>query len=64
MVCFVQIFPSAIWLTIATYFKYPVSTTHSIIGAVGFSLAYSGSDGVDWEATGFIVLGWIASPFL
>lgn len=56
---------SAIWLTIATYFKYPVSTTHSIIGAiVGFSLAYSGSDGVDWEAIGFIVLSWIASPLL
>ena len=56
---------SAIWLTIATYFKYPVSTTHSIIGAiVGFSLAYSGSDGVDWEAIGFIVLSWIASPFI
>ena len=56
---------SAIWLTIAAYFKYPVSTTHSIIGAiVGFSLAYSGSDGVDWEAIGFIVLSWIASPLL
>ena len=56
---------SAIWLTIATYFKYPVSTTHSIIGAtVGFSLAYGGTDGVDWEAIGFIVLSWIASPFI
>lgn len=56
---------SAIWLTIATYFKYPVSTTHSIIGAIiGFSLAYGGKDAVDWEQVGFIVLSWIASPLL
>jgi solute carrier family 20 (sodium-dependent phosphate transporter) len=56
---------SAIWLTLATYFKYPVSTTHSIIGAiVGFSIAYGGRDAVDWEKIGFIVLSWIASPLL
>ena len=56
---------SAIWLTLATYLKYPVSTTHSIIGAiVGFSLAYGGKDAVDWKQIGFIVLSWIASPLL
>jgi len=56
---------SAIWLTLATYLKYPVSTTHSIIGAiVGFSLAYGGRDAVDWKKIGFIVLSWIASPLL
>ena len=56
---------SAIWLTIATYLKYPVSTTHSIIGAiVGFSLSYGGRDAVDWTKIVFIVLSWIASPFL
>ena len=44
---------SALWLTIATYFKYPVSTTHSIIGAiVGFSLAYGGKDAIVWEKIG------------
>lgn len=56
---------SAIWLTLATYLKYPVSTTHSIIGAIiGFSLAYGGSDAADWEKIGYIVLSWIASPLL
>ena len=56
---------SAIWLTIATYFKLPVSTTHSIIGAiVGFSLAYGGSDSVVWEKIGMIVASWIISPFI
>ena len=56
---------SAIWLTVATYLKYPVSTTHSIIGAiVGFSLAYGGRDAVDWEKIGFVVLSWILSPLI
>jgi len=56
---------SAIWLTIATYFKYPVSTTHSIIGAiVGFSLAYGGSSSVVWDKIGMIVASWIISPMI
>ena len=56
---------SAIWLTVATYFKYPVSTTHSIIGAiVGFSMAFGGHAAVDWEKIGFIALSWVASPLI
>jgi solute carrier family 20 (sodium-dependent phosphate transporter) len=56
---------SAIWLTIGTYFKLPVSTTHSIIGAIiGFSLAFGGVDAVNWEKVGLIVASWVASPFL
>jgi phosphate/sulfate permease len=56
---------SAIWLTLATYLKYPVSTTHSIIGAiVGFSLAFGGQSAVDWKKIGFIVLSWVASPLI
>ena len=56
---------SAIWLTLATHFKWPVSTTHSIIGSiVGFSLAYGGRDAVNWKKVIFILLSWVASPFL
>ena len=56
---------SAIWLTLATYLKYPVSTTHSIIGAiVGFSLAFGGHAAVDWEKIGFIALSWVVSPLI
>ena len=56
---------SALWLTMATYFKYPVSTTHSIIGAiVGFSLAYGGKDAIVWDKIGLIVASWVASPLI
>ena len=56
---------SAIWLTIATYLKLPVSTTHSIIGAIiGFSLAYNGSNAVNWDKIILVIISWIASPFI
>ena len=56
---------SAIWLTIATYFKLPVSTTHSIIGAiVGFSLAYGGNNAVNWKKIWLVIASWVASPVL
>mgnify|MGYP001423546290 CR=1 FL=1 len=56
---------SAIWLTIATGLKWPVSTTHSIIGSIiGFSLAYGGKNGLNWEKVGFVVLSWFLSPLL
>lgn len=56
---------SALWLTFATYYKYPVSTTHSIIGAIiGFSLAFRGNDAINWEKTGLIILSWLSSPLI
>ena len=56
---------SAIWLHLASYLKMPVSTTHSIIGAiVGFSLAYGGSNSIKWDGIGKIVLSWFISPIL
>ena len=58
-------FSAGIWLTIASYFRYPVSTTHSIIGAIiGFSMAYGGTGAVAWNSVGFVVLSWILSPIL
>jgi solute carrier family 20 (sodium-dependent phosphate transporter) len=56
---------SALWLTFATYVKWPVSTTHSIIGAIiGFSLAYGGAEGINWNKVGLIVVSWFASPLI
>jgi len=55
---------AAIWLTIATKFGLPVSTTHSIVGGViGMGLWIQPSS-VNWPKVGEIVLSWVASPLL
>ncbi|XP_072175857.1 sodium-dependent phosphate transporter 1-B-like isoform X1 [Diadema setosum] len=55
----------AVWLFIATALKMPVSTTHSIVGAMlGFHLVIFQFEGVEWKEIGFIVLSWVTSPVL
>lgn len=52
-----------VWLQLATYFGWPVSTTHSIIGAlIGFGAVIGGIDAVQWDNVGLIALSWIVSP--
>ena len=56
---------SALWLNIATYMEWPVSTTHSIVGAVvGFGLIAGGFSAVDWSIMTKIVASWVVSPLL
>jgi len=56
---------AAIWLMVASYRGWPVSTTHSIVGAiVGFAVAGIGIDAVNWGKIGQIVASWIVSPLL
>jgi inorganic phosphate transporter, PiT family len=56
---------AGIWLQVASYFGWPVSTTHSIVGAiVGFGAVVGGLEVVYWEHVGFIVSSWILSPLL
>jgi len=51
------------WLFIASKNGWPVSTTHSIVGAiVGFAAVGVGVDAVQWGKVATIVMSWIASP--
>lgn len=59
------LFAAAIWLAVASYLGWPVSTTHSIVGAiVGFAAVGVGVDAVSWGKVGGIVLSWIVTPAL
>lgn len=53
------------WLMIASAKGWPVSTTHSIVGAlVGFCIAGIGFDAVQWGKIGQIAISWVLSPVL
>ncbi len=54
---------AAIWLNISSIMGLPVSTTHSIVGAVaGFGIAAAGWHSVQWGKMVQIVLSWLISP--
>ena len=55
---------AAIWLTIATKYGLPVSTTHSIVGGVIGMGLFIQVDSVNWGKVFEIVLSWIVSPLL
>lgn len=56
---------AGIWLQVASYFGWPVSTTHSIVGAiVGFGAVVGGVEAIYWGNVAFIVSTWIISPLL
>lgn len=53
------------WLLIASMAGWPVSTTHSIVGAlVGFAVVGLGVDAVQWGKVSSIVASWVVSPVL
>jgi PiT family inorganic phosphate transporter len=53
------------WLALASTRGWPVSTTHSIIGAlVGFAIAAMGFEAVQWGKISQIVASWVVSPLL
>lgn len=59
------LFAAAIWLAVASALGWPVSTTHSIVGAiVGFAAFGVSVDAVNWAKVGGIVGSWIVTPAL
>jgi PiT family inorganic phosphate transporter len=55
----------AIWLTIASRNGWPVSTTHTLVGAVvGFGAIGLGVDAIHWDKVAGIASSWIISPIV
>lgn len=53
------------WLQVASYFGWPVSTTHCIIGSmVGFGLVYGGPGAVFWSSLARVTSSWVISPLM
>src|SRR5690606_93492 len=56
---------AGIWLLIASVLGWPVSTTHSIVGAIiGFAAVGVSVDAVKWGAVTSIVSSWVVSPVI
>jgi PiT family inorganic phosphate transporter len=61
MVC--ALLAAGVWLNMASFFGMPVSTTHSIVGAVfGFGILEVGFGYIHWAKLGQIVASWVISP--
>ncbi|MDX1920041.1 MAG: inorganic phosphate transporter, partial [Candidatus Caenarcaniphilales bacterium] len=55
---------TSVWLQVASYFGWPVSTTHAIVGAIiGFGCLIGGVDAIQWDEILSIAVSWVLSPF-
>lgn len=53
------------WLQVASFYGWPVSTTHCIVGSmVGFGLVYGGTGAVFWKSLARVTSSWVISPFM
>lgn len=54
---------TSVWLQVASYFGWPVSTTHAIVGAIlGFGLVTGGYEAIQWGEIISIAVSWLVSP--
>ncbi|MGD2200755.1 MAG: inorganic phosphate transporter [Candidatus Bathyarchaeota archaeon] len=61
----VILFSLASWLTVNSYFGWPISTTHSSVGAIiGLAIAKGGTQSVRWSTLGYITISWAVSPLI
>jgi len=66
--CLAVLFSAGLWITLATFFRLPVSTSHSVVGAMlGFGLGCTVMgvlrlDQISWGVLGKIVISWVLSP--
>lgn len=61
---FSALLAAGLWVLIATLTALPVSSTHSIVGAIlGFGIVAGGPEVVNWAKLGGVVLSWFISPF-
>jgi phosphate/sulfate permease len=60
---FSALIATSLWLQLASYFGWPVSTTHAIVGAIlGFGCLVGGINAVQWKEVSSIALSWVISP--
>ncbi|MGX2973702.1 inorganic phosphate transporter [Ursidibacter arcticus] len=60
-----SLFAAGVWLLVASQKGWPVSTTHSIIGAiVGFACVTVGTEAVQWSQFSGIVGSWFITPVI
>ena len=56
---------AGLWLLVASWRGWPVSTTHSIVGAIGgVAIASAGVSSVEWNKVVEIMMSWVVSPLL
>ena len=54
---------AALWVSFATWKSLPVSTTHSIVGAmIGFGIMAGGFSVINWGKLAAVVISWVISP--
>ena len=54
---------AALWVSFATWKSLPVSTTHSIVGAmIGFGIMAGGFSVINWAKLAAVVISWVISP--
>ena len=60
---FSALLAASLWVSFATWKSLPVSTTHSIVGAmIGFGIMAGGFSVINWGKLAAVVLSWVISP--